>query len=118
MELVVDLAVSVHPGQVVFVHPVLHDEVEQPWARTELDLEYGIWNMLFTEWRDDGTVEAVHHDHGQHHQHPGVVLTEPELVGGGPVDGLDVGGGGGETEVDDVPAAVTTSHIRFLQHFS
>ena len=66
--------------------------------------------MLFTEWRDDGTVEAVHHDHGQHHQHPGVVLTEPELVGGRPVDRLDVGGGGGETEVDDVPAVTIVIH--------
>ena len=70
--------------------------------------------IIFTEWRDEGTVEAVHDDHGEHHQHPGVVLTEPKLVSGRPVDGLDVGGGRGETEVDDVPAAVTTSHITQL----
>ena len=61
----------------------------------------------FTEWRDEGTVEAVHHDHGEHHQHPGVVLSEPELVGGRPADRLDVGRGGGETEVEDVPAPTT-----------
>ena len=37
---------------------------------------------MFTEWCDEGTVEAVHSDHGKHQQHTGVVLPEPELVGG------------------------------------
>ena len=32
VDLVADLAGRVDPGQVVLVHPVLHDEVEQPWA--------------------------------------------------------------------------------------
>ena len=31
--IVLDLARSVDPGEVIFVHTVLHDEEQQPWGR-------------------------------------------------------------------------------------
>ena len=46
VDLVVDLAGPVHPGEVVLVHAVLQYEVEQPWARrkTIINLIVG-WSL-------------------------------------------------------------------------
>ena len=38
VDLVADLAGSVDPGEVVLVHAVLHDEVEQPWGSREVTI--------------------------------------------------------------------------------
>ena len=60
MSLVADLGGAVDLHQVVLVHQVLQDEVEQPWDI--LQLVPAVYNRMFpTEGSDDGTVEGVHH---------------------------------------------------------
>ena len=62
VHLLVDPAPSVDEGEVVSVHQVLEDEVEE------------------TEGCDEGTGEGEHDHHGEDQHHPGVLLPEPELV--------------------------------------
>ena len=57
---------------------------------------------LFPEWSDKRGAEGIHAGYGVHHQHPGVVVSVQELVGGIPLDCPAVSRSPGTTETNSV----------------
>ena len=84
VHLVVDLAPGVDEGQVVLVHEVLEEEVDE------------------AEGSDEGAGHGEHDDHGEDQHHPGVLVSEPELVLDGLPDGGSVGLAPGDADLEEV----------------
>ena len=53
-------------------HQVLEHKIYQQYWKV-------IVQQIRAKWCDEGAGDAVHDDHGEHQQHPGILLTKPKI---------------------------------------
>ena len=101
--IVLDLARSVDPGEVIFVHTVLHDEEQQSWGRRVYKITVHSSGLVLTEWCDERTGYGENDDHGKYQHHPGIMLAKPELQSDVSPDRRNLSLTSRQTELDEIP---------------